>query len=355
MRDALQLFPPVDIIIPHYRGEEHLERCLRSLVNTRYPSMGIVVVDNASQTPGLEELIGKFAGVRLLALPQNRGYSGGCNAGFNATKAEFLVFMNDDTRHDPNWLEPLVTAARRDGCIAALQPKILSLREFEQGNNRFDYAGAAGGMLDRLGYPWCYGRTFSGVEMDNGRYDSPRNIFWASGVAMFVRRSVLDELGGFDDSFFMHMEEIDLSWRMQLAGYTVRSVPSSVVYHEGASSLAYGSPEKTYYNHRNNLRMMLRNMSVGSLMVAFSARLLLEPAAALFYLTKGRRGYRNAYAVLKALRDFLLELPETLRDRARVQALRKRSDTALFKGLPFSIFSPWRKSFFYHAGQDALC
>jgi len=300
--------------------------------------MGIIVVDNGSGDPELEKLTGKVSGTRLLRLHENRGYAGGCNAGFHASEADYVVFLNDDTRHDPLWLEALVAEARRDESIAALQPKILSLAEHARGRNVFDHAGAAGGMLDRLGFPWCYGRTFSGVEEDRGQYDTPRDLFWASGAAMFVRKSVFSELGGFDDSFFMHMEEIDLCWRMRLAGYSVRSVPSSVVYHEGGASLAKGSPLKTYYNHRNNLRMLLGNMGIWSLLAIFPLRLLLEPAAALFYLLTDSGGQENALAVLRALRDVLLKLPDTLQRRKAVQSVRRRNDRSLFRGMPFSVF-----------------
>ncbi len=330
--------PPVEVIIPHYRDAGRLERCLESLAGTRYPSMRTLVVDNGSGNPDLEKRLSGFSGVRLLSLSENRGYAGGCNAGAGASKAEYLVFMNDDTLHEPSWLEKLVSAARRDCGTAALQPKILSLPEREKGRRVFDHAGAAGGMIDRLGYPWCYGRGFRGVEPDNGQYDMARELCWASGAAMFVRRDVFEELGGFDDSFFMHMEEIDLSWRMRLAGYRIMSEPSSVVWHEGGASLAQGSPEKIYYNHRNNLRMLLKNMSVPTLVWVLPARLLLEGAAVVFYLLRGRGGLAGALAVPRALRDFLLRVPETLGLRKRVQALRKQNDRSLFRGLPFSVF-----------------
>lgn len=330
--------PAVEVIIPHYRDTGRLERCLASLSKTRYPSMSVMVIDNGSGNPQIKKLIAGFSGVRLLQLPGNLGYAGGCNAGFRSSMAKYLVFMNDDTLHEPTWLDELVSAAERNDCIAAIQPKILSLPEHEQGRAVFDHAGGAGGMIDRFGYPWCRGRTFWGVEEDEGQYDTPRNIFWASGAAMLVRRTAFEELGGFDETFFMHMEEIDLCWRMQLAGYAVRSAPSSVVYHEGGASLAQGSPLKIYYNHRNNLRMLFKNLSLCSLVALMPVRLLLEPAAALFYLLKGKGGPAKALAVASAFRDVLLQMPETLRGRKAVQASRKRKDGSLFRGMPPSVF-----------------
>ncbi len=174
--------------------------------------------------------------------------------------------MNDDTEHDPMWLEQLVRTALENEHIGALQPKILSLKSYRKGQKIFDYAGAAGGMIDLLGYPWCLGRTFSKVESDKGQYDIGQDIFWASGVAMFVKRALAEELGGFDEDFFMQMEEIDLSWRMKLVGYRVCSVPSSVVLHEGGASLPGGSAEKIYFNHCNNVTMLLKNRHTAGLL-----------------------------------------------------------------------------------------
>lgn len=299
--------------------------------------MAIIVIDNGSGDPALEPLTAGYGGT-LVSLSENKGYAGGCNAGFRASKARYAVFMNDDTSHHPRWLQELVSAAERDGNVAALQPKMLSMQEHERGRQVFDYAGGAGGMIDRLGYPWCFGRTFSGTEEDLGQYDTPRNIFWASGAAMLVRRSCFTEIGGFDDSLFMHMEEIDLCWRLQLAGYQIRSVPSSVVYHEGGASLSYGSPRKIYFNHRNNLRILVKNLSMLTLIPVLSVRLLLEPAAAFYYLLKSGVGPSGSVAVLKAFRDLLIRLPETLQCRRQIQRDRKRTDGALFKSQPFSIF-----------------
>ena len=238
---AEQYSPSVDIIIPYYRRRDMLERCLDSLEQCNYPAMGIIVVDNGGTEAGLVFLVKRYRNARLLRLAENRGYAGGCNAGLKSSTADYVVFMNDDTEHDPLWLERLVSVALEDTLIGALQPKILALKPFKKGKKVFDYAGAAGGMIDRLGYPWCRGRTFAGVEPDKGQYESGQDIFWASGVAMFANRVVAEKLGGFDEDFFMQMEEIDLSWRMQLAGYRVRSVPASVVLHEGGASLPGGS------------------------------------------------------------------------------------------------------------------
>lgn len=330
-------FPSVDIIIPHFRRRDMLERCLDSLAETRYPAMGIIVVDNGGIEAGLVFMVKRYQNARLVRLGENRGYAGGCNEGLKHSTADYVVFMNDDTRHDPLWLEQLVSSALEDDRTAALQPKILSQRAFERGEKVFDYAGAAGGMMDRLGYPWCFGRTFSSIESDQGQYDSAREIFWASGVAMFVKRSVAVELGGFDGDFFMHMEEIDLSWRMRLAGYTLRSVPSSVVLHEGGASLPGGSADKIYLNHRNNITMLLKNLSIIGLYWVLPIRLLLEVAAALFYLTQFPGSLAKSGAVWRAFGDTLRHWPDIMKKRRVVQRARQLPDRTVFKGLPLTL------------------
>lgn len=314
-----------------------LERCLDSLAETRYPAMGIIVVDNGGIEAGLVFMVKRYRNARLVRLGENRGYAGGCNEGLKHSTADYVVFMNDDTRHDPLWLEQLVSSALDDDCTAALQPKILSLKSFERGKKVFDYAGAAGGMMDRLGYPWCFGRTFSSIETDQGQYESAREIFWASGVAMFVKRSLVVELGGFDGDFFMHMEEIDLSWRMRLAGYTLRSVPLSVILHEGGASLPGGSADKIYFNHRNNIVMLLKNLSTIGLYWVLPIRFLLEIAAALFYLTQFPGSLKKSGAVFRALGDTLRQLPEIMKKRRVVQSMRKVSDSVVFRNSPWSL------------------
>ena len=330
--------PSVEIIIPHYSGIDMLERCLNSLAKTSYAAMRICVVDNGSgEETALSSLAERFGRLRILSLPSNRGYAGGCNSGLFSSLAKYVVFMNDDTAVDPSWLDFIVDTAEADGTVAAFQPKILSLQAHHTGNQVFDYAGAAGGLIDRLGYPYCYGRMFSRTENDHGQYDRKQDIFWASGVAMFARRDVVADLGGFDEDFFMHMEEIDLCWRILLRGYRVVSVPSSVVYHEGGASLPAGEPEKVFLNHRNNIAMLLKNRSAASLVWVLPFRLLLECAAVVRYLAEGKQRVRNALSVLRALWDNMLHLHKTVSKRKKVQGERKVSDFRLFRNSPVSV------------------
>ena len=336
--------PAVEVVIPHYRGFEMLERCLRSLSATRYPSMRICVVDNASGEEALESLPSRFADLRVISLGENRGFAGGCNSGLFSSSAGYLVFMNDDVTVEPSWLRKLVDAAEKDVSIAALQPKVLSASAWRKGERLFDYAGAAGGRIDRLGYPFCYGRTFRETQRDEGQYDRPRDIFWASGAAMFVRRDAAVVSGGFDEDFFMHMEEIDLCWRMLLRGFRIVSVPGAVVYHEGGASLAAGSPQKIYLNHRNNIAMVLQNMSLSHLFWAFPLRLLLEVAAAVGYLFRGNDGLRSACAVFRALRDNVRRVSAIGVKRRAVQAARSVPERSVFKGAPLSILPGLRSA-----------
>ncbi|NTU96862.1 MAG: glycosyltransferase family 2 protein [Chlorobiaceae bacterium] len=339
MEVSLERYPSVEIVIPHFGRRDMLERCLESLEKTRYPSMRITVVDNSGKAAGLVFMVKRFRNAQLLRLDTNRGYAGGCNEALRLSDADFVVFMNDDTVHDPLWLEKLVEGALCHEKAAAFQPKILSMKAASKGKRVFDYAGAAGGMMDRLGYPWCLGRVFSSQEEDRGQYDESREIFWASGAAMLVRRQVAMQLGGFDGDFFMHMEEIDLCWRMKLAGYEVLSVPGSLVWHEGGASLAAGSAEKIYYNHRNNIAMILKNRGTPALLWSFPLRIALEAAAAVFYLTQYPQALKKSHAVLRAALHNFRDREAIVRKRRAVQASRVTGDRKIFQGLPLTCFS----------------
>jgi GT2 family glycosyltransferase len=338
MQASGKITPAVTVIIPHLRNRPMLDACLDALRQTTFRDFSVIVVDNGGDASDLTGLESRYPDTTVLRLPANAGYAGGCNEGLRHVSSPYVVFLNDDTVVEPEWLGCLVTVAESDPMIGALQPKILSLPERRQGRRVFDYAGATGGLIDRLGFPYCLGRSFGGREVDAGQYDHPRDIFWASGVALFARREVVDRLGGFEESFFMHMEEIDLCWRISLAGYRVRSVPQSVVWHEGGASLAEGSPLKVYYNHRNALITLLRNRSAAPLIALLPLRLALESAAMLYYLAGGKEGMARAAQVARAFIDVLRRLPETLRQRREIQRARIVSDRELFRNAPFSIF-----------------
>ncbi|NTW53426.1 MAG: glycosyltransferase family 2 protein [Chlorobaculum sp.] len=342
MQASSKTAPAVTVIIPHLRNRPMLEACLDALRKTSFTDFAVLVVDNGGEDSDLTGIEHAHPDISVLRLFTNTGYAGGCNEGLKLAKSPYIVFLNDDTVVEPEWLGFLVEAAERDPAVGALQPKILSLPERRRGRRVFDYAGAAGGLIDRLGYPFCLGRSFGGREEDCGQYDQPQEIFWASGVALLARRELVERLGGFEESFFMHMEEIDLCWRMLLAGFKVRSMPQSVVWHEGGASLQEGSPLKIYYNHRNALLTLLRNRSAVPLILALPLRLMLEVAAMLFYLASGKEGVARAVQVVRAFIDVLRMLPEALHQRRTIQRTRTVSDRQLFRDAPLSILLPRR-------------
>ncbi len=315
----------VSIIIPHWRGEEILMRSLRSLHQHTSLPFEIVLVNNGCEDGSIEAAQKNFPGLRLVATGKNLGFAGGCNAGMRAAAGEYFALFNNDAVATAHWLEPLVAALASDPRIAACQPKILSIDRPEY----FDYAGACGGFLDFLGYPFCRGRMFSTLEKDERQYEDAIEVFWASGACCLLRRSTLEDVGLLDEAFFAHMEEIDLNWRLQLAGYRVLAVPSARVYHQAGSTLQAASPRKTYLNYRNGLIMLLKNHATAPLLLVFPLRLLLDGIEALRQLVSLRG--RHAVMIVRAIFEVLLRLPRTLAQRRQVQRLRKISANALRK------------------------
>ncbi len=321
-------YPSVDVIIPHFNGVEILDKCLAALERTTYPNFTITIVDNGTIDESLKLASEKYKRIRIIGAGKNLGYAGGCNFGFAKTRGKYVVFLNNDTEQAPDWLETLVSVAESDETIAAVQPKLLSIQARERGERVFDYAGGAGGMLDALCYPYALGRVFNQTETDDGRYDTATEIFWASGAAMLARRSAIDRVGGFDDDFFAHMEEIDLCWRFWIAGYKVYAAPKSVVYHYGGATLAAGNPRKIYLNHRNNLMMIVKNSSLLRLLYLLPIRVMLELASLAYYRKHGSE--YTAY-VVNALVWNVRNFFKTFAKRRAVQQLRRRRDRDIFK------------------------
>lgn len=315
--------PLVSIIIPHYNGRDILFRCLESIAAGGYANREVIVVDNASTDGSAVAAARAFAGVQRIDLPQNVGYAGGCNAGMRAAHGDYFVLLNNDALVAPGWLDALVETAESEMRLAALQPKIRS--SVRQGY--FDYAGAAGGFLDVFGFPFVRGRLFFTIEEDAGQYDRPGPIFWASGTCTLLRRSAVETVGLLDETFFAHMEEIDLNWRLHLAGFEAYYEPRAVVYHSAGTTLSPESPRKMYLNHRNNLVMLLKNYTWRSLLWVLPLRFGFEISAALFALS--RRQWAHVFAILRAGLDLFGQIPHILRERARVRALRVRSDAEI--------------------------
>ena len=243
------------VVILNYNGRKHLENFLPSVIASSYGNLRVIVADNASTDDSVSYVQEHFPIVEIITHPVNEGFAGGYNWALKKVQSDYYVLLNSDVSVTPGWIEPVIQVMENDQTVAACQPKLLSYKE----PNTFEYAGAAGGWIDSLGYPFSRGRIFDVCEKDMGQYDEVQPIFWASGAAMFVRANIYHALGGLDASFFAHQEEIDLCWRMQLAGYQIMACPQSVVYHVGAGTLPRGG-RKVYLNFRNNLLMLCKNL-----------------------------------------------------------------------------------------------
>lgn len=314
--------PHVAVVILNYNGRDYLERFLPSVKASLYPNLEVIVADNASTDDSVEYLESAHPDVKLLHNPTNEGFAKGYNSALAQVDAEISVLLNSDVEVEPGWIDPVVGLLQSDPTIAACQPKI---RDWNR-RDRFEYAGAAGGFIDRYGYPFCRGRIFDVCERDDGQYDDSRPVFWATGAALFVRTRVFKELGGFDPFFFAHQEEIDLCWRMQHAGYTVWACPKSVVYHVGGGTLPQSSPRKTFLNFRNNLVMLWKNLGDGERLWKIPFRFALDALSAWKNLFSGQPGYFMAVVGAHAgfLEWLLLKRGESLfpaRKRKGLQGL----------------------------------
>lgn len=306
----------VAIVILNWNGRMYLERFLPSVVASTYPVLQVVIIDNASTDDSIEYLQQNFPAIRIVRLPQNFGYARGYNEGLKQVHADYYILLNSDVEVRPGWIEPIINLMEHDRSIAVCQPKILMYDHKEL----FEYAGASGGWLDNLGYPFARGRIFDVCEQDHGQYDSIAPVFWASGAAMFVRSNVYQELSGLDEFFFAHQEEIDFCWRVQLAGHKVYACPSSVVYHVGGGTLPKGNKRKVFLNFRNNLIMLAKNLPPGQAWWKIPYRFVLDTVSAFKSLLEGQSIY--FVAIFKAHIAFLAWIPG--RRRKSVFPLGKR-------------------------------
>lgn len=289
------------VIIVTWNGLDHLKTFLPSVCATDYPNFEIILADNASTDGTVEWTREHYPKVKISTFDDNYGYCGGNNRAVAVASKEILLFLNNDVEVKPNWLHGINHCFSENSDIGAVQPKLLSYKDSQY----FEYAGAAGGYIDKYGYPFCRGRIFDTVEKDDGQYDDITEIFWASGAALAIRKDIFTELDGFDEDFEFHMEEIDLCWRTKRLGYKVMYTPSSEVYHLGGGSLAMGSPRKVYYNFRNNLFMLWKNYSTSELLFKFPVRFILDIVAAWRSLLSGNSSEFGAIA--KAHIHFLLQ------------------------------------------------
>lgn len=287
----------VSIIILNWNGEKMLQQYLPSVIqHSQLPDTEIVVADNGSTDNSIH--VAQQLGCRVIKLDKNYGFAEGYNLAIAQTQSEYVILLNSDVEVTPGWIEPLIEYMDAHSDVAAVQPKVRSWLNKTQ----FEYAGAAGGYIDKLCYPFCRGRILSHVEEDHGQHDTIADIFWATGACLCTRTRLYKDLGGLDSEFFAHMEEIDLCWRMNSRGWRLACVPQSVIYHLGGGSLNYENPKKTFLNFRNSLLMIYKNMPDTHLYKVMMARFVLDIAASMHYLLSGKPA--NAWAVIQAWTDY---------------------------------------------------
>lgn len=283
----------IAVVILNWNGEELLRQFLPSVISYSAEA-DIYVADNASSDGSLELLKMQFPTVKVIANRENLGFAGGYNLALKSVDADVFALVNSDIEVTANWLQPIIEKFTSEPKTAIIQPKI---RDFKN-KDYFEYAGAAGGFIDKYGYPFCRGRLFDTIERDTGQYDDDREIFWASGACLFIRAKVYRELHGFDSAFFAHQEEIDLCWRAKNRGYDVKYAAKSVVYHVGGATLAKGNPQKTYLNFRNSLLMLAKNLPSQGYYGVLMTRLVLDGVAGIQFLAAGKPSH--VLAILKA-------------------------------------------------------
>jgi len=286
--------PSVAVVILNWNGRSFLEKFLPSVMDSGYAAQQVIVADNASSDDSIDFIKKNYPSIRIIINPGNEGFARGYNLALKQVTADYYVLLNSDVEVTPGWIAPVISLMESDPQIAACQPKLLSYAD----KTSFEYAGASGGWIDHLGYPFMRGRIFDVCEKDEGQYNDAQPCFWASGAALFVRPGVYHELGGLDEFFFAHQEEIDLCWRMQLAGHKIFVQPASVVYHVGGGTLPKGNSRKVFLNFRNNLIMLYKNLPAGTRWWKIPFRMGLDIASAARGLLSGDGGYCKA--VLKA-------------------------------------------------------
>jgi len=287
--------PLVSILVLNYNGLRFLKDCFDSLFACTYSPYEVYLVDNNSTDSSVEYTLNNYPAVKILQTYSNAGYSRAYNLAMAEAKGKYFVLLNNDVVVEPGWLGPLVNAAEKEPNLAALQPKILSMLQ----RHNFEYAGASGGYIDRFGYPFLRGRIFYTIEPDEHQYDTTVDVFWTSGAAMFVRAEVLNRTGNLDEDFVHHMEEIDWCWRMHLCGYRLQVIPNSIIYHFAGATIKEGSYKKLYWNHRNNIFMLIKNLQGKNLFKTVLPRMLLD-GINIFYSALIRLDFRHVYAILAA-------------------------------------------------------
>jgi len=330
------------IVILNWNGLGFLKMFLEIVVkNSLDDETEVCVADNGSTDGSPEWVAENFSQVKLILLDKNYGFAGGYNLALSQLDAKYFVLLNSDIEVTEKWLLPLVSLMDNNPDVASCQPKILSYYH----KNQFEHAGAAGCFIDKYGYPFCRGRIINKVENDNGQYDSPIDVFWSSGACMIVRSDAWKKCGGFDADFFAHMEEIDLCWRFNKAGYRICFLPDSVIYHVGGGTLAYSSPFKTYLNFRNSLFLLYKNLPDNKLQRVLFIRRLLDGLAAIYFLLQG--SFSSVGAVWNAHIDYYKAMDKLRIKRTDVKKLEVTHFDALVlnKSIVFEFYVKGNKTY----------
>ncbi len=327
------------VVILNYNGASLLQKFLPSVIANTPSWCSVIVADNASTDNSISVLQQHFPDVRCIEMQQNLGFAGGYNHALQQVDAEYFILLNSDIEVTPQWVEPIIEFMIQHAEVAACQPKILAYNQ----KDFFEHAGACGGYIDYLGFPFCRGRIFNSLEKDENQYTDNKEIFWATGAAMFIRSNVFKATGGFDADFFAHMEEIDLCWRMKHFGYKLYCIPASKVYHVGGGTLHKSNPKKTYLNFRNNLIMLLKNLPSGSRFSVFVKRLFLDKLAFIKFFVSGN--FKDAWAVYRAYFYVMLYFKIIMRKRREIKNISSGVSCIFEKSIVSEHFFRGKKKF----------
>jgi GT2 family glycosyltransferase len=303
------------IVILNWNGKRFLEKFLPFLVKYRSADSSIIIADNDSSDDSVDFLKKNYPDLRIILNKENGGFAKGYNDALSEVEAEYYVLLNSDIEVTENWISPVIRLMDSDRNIAACQPKIRSYNKRDE----FEYAGAAGGFIDKFGYPFCRGRIFQELEKDEKQFDDVAEVFWATGACMFVRAETFKKLGGFDNDFFAHMEEIDFCWRLKNQGYKIMYCPDSVIFHVGGGTLPKKNPKKTYLNFRNNFFLLYKNLPSGKIFPVFFVRFFLDGIAGLKFLFEGH--VKDFFAVIHAHFSFYFSLNKLRKKRRHLKHL----------------------------------
>ena len=335
----------VAIVILNWNGKLFLEKFLPFLIKYNSSDAEIIIADNASKDDSISFLQTNYPDIRIIKNNENGGFSKGYNDALSQVDAEYYVLLNSDIEVTPNWINPVINLMDSDKSIAACQSKIMSYYNKEQ----FEYAGAAGGYIDKFGYPFCRGRIFQVLEKDEKQYNDVVEIFWATGACMFVRAELYHKLGGLDDDFFAHMEEIDFCWRLKNQGYKIMYCPDSMVFHVGGGTLPKNNPHKTYLNFRNNFFLLFMNLPKEKIFPVFFVRFFLDGIAGMKFLFEGH--FKDAIAVIEAHFRFYFSISKLIKKR---RMLKHSEVSCVFnKPIVFEHYLKKKKSF-KHLDPDSF-